>query len=94
MQHTSHATTAQAIKIRQKTTGLIFERWGPDAAACIDGGGFEPVTDGSPSIREVLEAKSRDELNALAGGGRYVKDERAYVISTLIRLVELGEVTL
>jgi hypothetical protein len=89
--HTSE--TNPFWKVRQTSTGLIFERHSIDARDLLASGSFTRVLDGSASIRETLEALSIAQLTTLYPNcGRY-PDSISFA-AALVPLVERGTISL
>ena len=84
-------------KIRQKSSGLVFECQPPTATEMVLSGLFDWASwEDDPSIRECLLALPLSELEELAaeGGVRTSGEQRDFIVTQLIPLVEIGDVVL
>ena len=90
------ARQGAVMKIRHLESGLILERFPPDAREAVETGGYEFVESGTPSIREVLTGLPEEELNPLAHQVkiRLHNEERTDIVARLVPFVESGEVQL
>jgi hypothetical protein len=86
------------MKISQTATGLIFERYPPDAAEMVKSGAFTYVAAATASIRDTLQTKTRAQLVAAAvSAGRvnnHPNEPLPDLIDWLIRPIELGTIAL
>lgn len=88
-------TDRKTLRIRQLSSGLVFERSAPDARECVQTGGFEYVAD-APSVVDVLAATPLSSLQAMArraGIGARYNDTDHELRALLLPLVESGAVT-
>jgi len=90
-------TERGTMKVRQMSTGLVFERQPPDAHDVVATGAFEFADRDMPSIAEILRARTREDLVALctdAGRPARLNDPLEFIVANLVQLIEAGTVTL
>ncbi len=90
MERTAHHT----MKIRQLSTGLVFERQSPDARELVATGGFAFAGITEESIVERLAATPESVLRALPGQRLHEAYTHLDRVAALVPLVEAGAVSL
>lgn len=90
------------LKVKNKETGLVSERWNADASAMVASGHYLWAEEDDLTVRERLGAllvgARRKEFIALAqsvlGTNIHNAETDNYIIDRLVPLVETGKITL
>lgn len=89
----SYNTSTAKSKVRRKSDGLVFERWAIDANDLVSTGEHEYAFADVPSVRERLEAMSREQVAALLVPRNTGNANLEHLVALALPLIEEGTIT-